>query len=105
MQTLKLSNLESYISPNTRGTVVKRGEVVRVDDADAARMLEGFETRHSEVLRHWERVPDDHALHHDFTSPKTAAAPDPLPAAEAANAGAKTGQRVARKAAADQPAA
>lgn len=96
-KVLKLTGISSTTNPKFRDTIVRKGEVVRMD-ADLAEILqEGFRTGADEGsanIPYWTEVTDDAVkVNHDFSTPVDApvkAAPDAAPVAAAADAKAAT---------------
>jgi hypothetical protein len=69
MKTLKMSGLDNYISPVTKFTTITRDKVLRVDDSDAERMLQGEEWNTTKgIYPHFEVVGDDVRPDYDFTT-------------------------------------
>lgn len=95
-KVLKLTGISSTTNPKFRDTIVRKGEVVRMD-ADLAEILqEGFRTgadENSESIPYWTEVTDDTVkINHDFSTPADTpvkAAPDAAPVASTAAADTK----------------
>ncbi len=79
MKTLKLVGLQTYIAPFTKFNVIKKGDVVIVDDVHADRMEQGYEASPDRgIAPHWEVCPDGTRATYDFST-GTAVAPAPAP--------------------------
>lgn len=64
---LKLQGCGSYVSPRINNQHVRKGQVIRVPDSTADKLLEGFEKdRENNEIRHFVVVPDDTPLDFDF---------------------------------------
>ncbi len=68
MKTLQLTGLETYISPFTKFTAIKRGDVVTVNDAEAARIMAGEENARGVKNPHWTVVADDTPVNFHFSN-------------------------------------
>lgn len=67
---LKLDAIGSYVGPRTENTLITKGQVVRVDDDVADKMLEGFEIElggDGNRKYHWTEQPEGTKYHYDFS--------------------------------------
>ena len=87
MKTLQLQGLEKYNSPKTKHTVVVKGQIITVNDADAEYMTrEGtHEVVNSMLVDHWKVLPNGTKADYCFaTEEPTESAEELAAAAEAA---------------------
>lgn len=70
MKTLQLKGLSNYASPRTKNKVITKGQVITVDDADAAYMTkpENGESVNGAFTPHWVEVPNGTPADHHFAT-------------------------------------
>jgi hypothetical protein len=84
MKTLKLVGLQTYIAPFTKFNVIRKGDIVIVDDHHADRMMEGKEaTPERGPIPHWAECLAGTRATYDFSTIAVAAVAD-VPAAPVA---------------------
>lgn len=67
---LQLDAIKSYVGPRTENTLIAKGQVVRVDDEVAEKLLEGYEIEiggDGNIKHHWIEKPEGTPFHYDFT--------------------------------------
>ena len=69
---LKLTGIETYVSPATSGVIVKRGDVCKFSDAVSTALLKGSrKDREGEDISYWVEQDEDEPTKYDFTKPVT----------------------------------